>query len=131
MTLRTTAGGARGREWRPASAQCPQITGWQLGSPQLVPHTTVSPSSVPQTTVSPSSVPQTTVSPSSLANTDAVHGLAQSAPPQCEPQTTLLEGDAVFQDGPQLARRRGSAYVEPHVTVVGHAFASDASCPPW
>src|SRR5207247_8024612 len=40
-----------------------QMTGTQLGSPQLVPHTTVSPPPVPQTTVSPPLVPQTTVSP--------------------------------------------------------------------
>src|SRR5262249_17969488 len=38
-------------------------TGVQLGSVQLVPHTTVSPSEVPQTTVSPSLVLHTEPSP--------------------------------------------------------------------
>src|SRR5262249_27031103 len=78
---------------RACTHECGQITGSQLGSPQLVPQTTVSPSVlVPQTTVSPSFVPQTTVSPS-LAPVTAwplaatVQGPGQSPPPQVSPQT--------------------------------------------
>src|SRR5205814_3193934 len=72
------------------------ITGWQLGSLQLVPQTTVSPSPslVPHTTVScsPSLVPQTTVSPSLSLVVDTVrafHGTPQSAPLHKLPHTTF------------------------------------------
>src|SRR5438093_8771522 len=82
------------------------MTGTQLGSPQLVPQTTVSPSPVPQTTVSPPPpvpqttvsppppVPQTTVSPPVFTAT-ICHGPEQLLPAQLVPQTTFRDAEAV------------------------------------
>src|SRR6476660_8056494 len=114
------------------------MTGVQLTSMQLVPHTTVSPSSdVPHTTVSPvSDVPHTTVSPSVAAKRPTSQAPPQSAPPQSDPQTMLRDGpiaqapllasqDAVAQRTPQTIGWPSDVVVLPHKVSVRHAFAVD------
>src|SRR5262245_46981829 len=124
----------------------------QLGSSQLVPHTTVSPSLVPHTTVSPSLVPHTTVSPSFVPQTTVSPSLAaagdqgpvQSAPPQVEAQTAFRESSSIharqFAFWPlqfPLAHIRphsigvpSDAVGAPHTVSAAQAVAPDVSRPP-
>src|SRR6185295_20074402 len=99
-----------------------QITGSQLGSPQLVPQTTVSPQLVPQTTVSPSLVPQTTVSPSLVPHTTV-------SPASLVPQTTVSLLSAVPQttvSPPLVPQTTVSPSLVPHTTVSPASLAPHA-----
>src|SRR6266850_6671668 len=116
---------------------------------QLVPHTTPSPSApdVPHTTPSPSLVPHTTPSPSlapPMIPPPEVAG-SQSPPPHLVPHTIF--GAVVFaphgihvpppesqleveQITPHATLSPAVVVDDPHVTSVGHAFASVLRRPP-
>src|SRR5262249_52082174 len=96
-----------------------QTTGSQLGSLQLVPHTTVSPSVVPHTPVSPSFVPHTTVSPSALVPQTAVSlGLDG-------PQTWHIGSQTV----PQTTVSPSTDVADPQSVPIRHALAIVAITP--
>src|SRR5262249_36860608 len=142
------------REPRTPSSYCGgQMTDWQLGSLQAVPHTTVSPSVVPQTTVSPSAVPQTTVSPSAVPQTTVSPSLVpqttvpppevpHSCPDQYEPGVQVGSAQFTFhglhvavsapqfieQMVPQTTGSPDAAVAAPQSLV--HAVASGVSRPP-
>src|SRR6185295_8742723 len=125
------------RHWRG------QITGSQLGSPQLVPQTTVSPSLVPQTTVSPSLVPHTTVSPASLVPQTTVSLLSAvpqtTVSPPLVPQTTVspslvphttVSPASLAPHAPHVIGSPSAVRAAPHRMPVAQALASAIRRPP-